>query len=171
VSAKIILFRGLPAVGKSFISNETAKILKIAIIRKADIYNCIHSEISLHENRNKICNDIIYKIIETNLSSDTDLIIDCPFKDHEELKKLSSFIRERNGELKSILCNCSDHDVWEERFNESRINPQPDQLILDFKKLKENYPKLELEKFNEELVVDTKVSLDENILHIINYIS
>lgn len=171
MATKIILFRGLPGVGKSFISDETAKILKIAIIRKDDIYNCIHSEITVDENRNKICYKIIYKIIETNLLSDTDLIIDCPFKDIEELKRLSSFVQERNGELKSILCNCSDPNLWEERFNERLVNPQPTQLTTDFKEVKNTYEKSEPEKFDDELVVDTKISLDENILHIINYIT
>lgn len=169
MSTKIILFRGLPGVGKSFIANETAKILKIAIVRKDDIYDCIHSEISTQENRNEICYNIIYKIIETNLLSNTDLIIDCPFKDHRELKKLSLFINERNGQLKPILCNCSDPDLWEERFNARTINPNPNNLITDFNELKNTYPNLELEKYDDELVVDTSIGLDENILHIINY--
>lgn len=171
MSTKIILFRGLPAVGKSFIANETAKILKIAIVRKDDIYDCLHLEISKNENRNEICYNIIYKIIETNLLSNANLIIDCPFKDHKELKKLSSFITERNGQLKSILCNCSDPDVWEERFNERRIIPNPNNLITYFNELKSTYPDLELEKYDDELVVDTTVGLDENILQIINYIA
>jgi hypothetical protein len=171
MSAKIILFRGLPAVGKSFIANETAKILKVAIVRKDDIYDCIHFEMSKNENRNEICYNIINKIIETNLLSDTDLIIDCPFKDHKELDKLSSFINERNGQLKSILCNCSDMDVWEERFNVLTINPKPNNLVSDFNELKTTYPNLEPEKYDDELVVDTKLGLDENILHIINYIA
>jgi hypothetical protein len=168
---KIILFRGLPGVGKSFIANETAKILKIAIVKKDDIYDCIHLEISKMANRNEICYNIIYKIIETNLLSNTDLIIDCPFKDHEELKKLSLFINERNGQLKSILCNCSDPDVWEERFNKSKIKPEPNNSITDFNELKNTYVNLALEKYDDELVVDTKLGLDENILHIINYIA
>lgn len=171
MSTKIILFRGLPAVGKSFIANETAKILKVAIVRKDDIYECIHSEINTDENRNGICYNIIYKIIETNLLSDTDLIIDCPFKDHKELKKLSSFIAERNGQLKSILCNCSDMDVWEERFNVNSINPKPGNSVTDFNEIKSSYPNLELKKYDDELVVDTTIGLDENILHIINYIA
>jgi predicted kinase len=171
MSAKIILFRGLPGVGKSFIANETAKILKVAIVRKDDIYECIHLEISKNESRNEICHHIIYKIIETNLLSNTDLIIDCPFKDHEELNKLSSYINERDGQLKSILCNCSDPDVWEERFNERKFSPDPDHSITEFNKLKNTYPDLELEKYDGELVLDTKLGLDENILHIINYIA
>jgi predicted kinase len=171
MSTKIILFRGLPGVGKSFIANETAKILKIAIVKKDDIYDCIHLEISQNENRNEICYNIIYKIIETNLLSNTDLIIDCPFKDHKELKNLSSFINERNGQLKSILCNCSDPDVWEERFNERRNNPKHSNLITGFNELKNTYPSLELEKYDDELVIDTTIGLDENILHIINYIT
>lgn len=171
MSTKIILFRGLPGVGKSFIANETAKILKIAIVKKDDIYECIHSEISTHENRNEICYNIIYKIIETNLLSNTDLIIDCPFKDHRELKKLSLFINERNGQLKPILCNCSDPDIWEERFNARKINQNPNDLSTDFNELKNTYSSLEFGKYDGELVVDTKLGLDENILHIINYIA
>ena len=171
MSTKIILFRGLPGVGKSFIANETAKILKIAIVKKDDIYDCIHFEISGNENRNEICYNIIYKVIETNLLSNTDLIIDCPFKDHKELKKLSSFINARDGQLKSILCNCSDPDVWEERFNARKINQSPGDLTTDFNELKNTYPNPEFEKYEDELVVDTKLGLDENILHIINYIA
>lgn len=166
----IILFRGLPAVGKTFISDETGKILKIAIIRKDDIYDSIHSDISSHDVRNHICHKIIFKMIETNLASDTDLIIDCPFRNIDDLKNLSAFIEERNGELKTILCNCTDENLWEERFNNRNENRSPNNLLLDFKDLKKNYPSLVLEKFGDELVIDTSISLDENIRGILNYV-
>jgi predicted kinase len=166
----IILFRGLPAVGKTFISDETGKILKTAIIRKDDIADSIHSDISSQEIRNKICHKVIFNMIETNLAADTDLIIDCPFKNIDELKNLSAFIRERKGQLKTILCNCTDENLWEERFNERKANANDDGLLLDFKDLRKSYPNLVLEKFGDELVVDTSISLDENILGILNYV-
>src|SRR6185312_14304610 len=166
----IILFRGLPAVGKTFISDETGKILKIAIIRKDDIYDSVYADISSHETRNQVCHKIIFKMIGTNLVIDTDLIIDCPFRNIEELEVLSSFVRERNGELKTILCNCTDENLWEERFIERNANPHPNNILIDFKDLKKNYGNPDLEKFGDELVVDTSKSLDENILRIINYI-
>lgn len=169
MSTKIILFRGLPGVGKSFIADETAKILKIAILRRDDIYECIYPDINNQENRNEICYNIIYKIVETNLSAGTEVIIDCPFENHMELQKLSSFISVRNGELKSILCNCSDPNVWEERFNERKANPSANNLFIDFNELKNNYP-MELEKYSDELHVDTTKSLDDNILDILNYV-
>lgn len=169
MSTKIILFRGLPGVGKSFIADETAKILKIAILRKDDIYECIFPNINNQENRNEICYNIIYKIVETNLLANTEVIIDCPFKNHMELQKLSSFITLRNGVLKSILCNCSDPDVWEERFNERKTSASGTNLIIDFNELKNNYS-MGLEKYSDELLVDTNKSLDENILDILNYI-
>jgi hypothetical protein len=61
--------------------------------------------------------------------------------------------------------------VWEERFNARKINQSPGGLTTDFNELKNTYPNPEFEKYEDELVVDTKLGLDENILHIINYIA
>lgn len=77
---KVILFRGLPGVGKTYLSDKVAEELRISIIRKDDIYDCLYSALETHQQRNKICYDFIYRFIDTNLKERTDLIIDCPFK-------------------------------------------------------------------------------------------
>jgi predicted kinase len=41
VKSRVILFRGLPGVGKTFISNKVAEKLRTAIVRKDDIYDSI----------------------------------------------------------------------------------------------------------------------------------
>lgn len=102
----IILFRGMPGVGKTFISNKAAERFNMAIIRKDDIYDNIQMQVGTHQLRNKICYDLIYQILDTNLKAKVGLIVDCPFREHNDLDRLSEFIQNRDGIFKPVLCEC-----------------------------------------------------------------
>lgn len=170
MTPNIILLRGLPGVGKTFLSTQLGKLLQVAIIRKDDIYDNIFEAVATHQKRNELSYRIIYQILETNLGAHTSLIIDCPFKDHDDLHTLLEFIEKRAGQLQSILCTCSDGQLWAQRFNQRKNNPEPNNLITDFEALTQHYPTLTLERFQEELVVDTKEDLQQTLTRIRNYI-
>ena len=168
---KAILFRGLPGVGKTLISNKVAEKLRIAIIRKDDIYDSIYSFVDTHQQRNKICYDLVYQFIDTNLQVGADIIIDCPFREHKDLDKLADFIKKKDGIFKPILCECNNEALWAKRFNERSANPNPNNLITDFEVLKTHYKTLHLDKYKDELTLDTQRNIAGLILTVQNYLS
>ncbi|HSQ43712.1 MAG TPA: AAA family ATPase, partial [Ginsengibacter sp.] len=170
MKGKIILFRGLPGAGKTFLSSKIAAKTNMAIIRKDDIYDPVSNYIESHMERNEICYQVIYNVIETVLHAKANLIIDCSFRDHKDLNTLSNFIEGRNGKLKSVLCTCTDENLWRTRFNKRKINSKPNNIITDFEDMKRHYANLQLEKYKDELVMDTKEKSSLLIEEITKYI-
>jgi hypothetical protein len=99
-----------------------------------------------------------------------DLIVDCPFREHSDLDKLSNFVSSQGGVVKSILCECKDEELWAQRFNERSKHPAPNQLITDFEVLKTHYPTLHLDKYKDELVLDTQPNVDSLVLEVLAYL-
>ena len=113
----IILFRGRPGVGKSTVSNAFAKEQKLLILRKDDIYDSTSMHIEDHTVRNRISYDSLFKILESNISSGTSIILDYPFQRDGEITNLQDWCKERNLHLVSILVTCSDRELWKSRLN------------------------------------------------------
>lgn len=160
----------MPGVGKTFISDKIAERLSIALIRKDDIYDSIYIPVPTHQLRNKICYDLIYKLIDTNLEARVDLIIDCPFREHNDLDKLNDFIKNKDGIFKPVLCECNNEELWALRFNQRSTNPKPNNLLTDFNALKTNYQSLHLEKYQNELVLNTQEDIEDLLSKILNYL-
>lgn len=156
----IILFRGRPGVGKSTVSNAFAKERKLPILRKDDIYDSAASYIEDHVIRNRISYDSLFKILESNISSGTSIILDYPFQRDEEVMNLHKWCEERNLQLVSVLVTCSNREVLKERFNKRSANPAPNQLITDLDELERHYGNLDLKPLEGEIVVDTVESIE-----------
>ncbi len=156
----IILFRGRPGVGKSTVSNAFAKERKLPILRKDDIYDSAATYVGDHVVRNKISYDSLFKILESNISSGTSIILDYPFQRDEEVISLQVWCKERNLHLVSVLVTCSDREVWKQRFNKRSQNPSPNQLITDLDQLEQHYGDLHLNPMDGEIVVDTVESVE-----------
>lgn len=161
ITAKAIVFRGKVGVGKTTISNAVSQTLNIPVIRKDDIYDSLAAYVEGHEIRNSACYDILYKIIETNLSNGLDVIVDAGFHRLEDILQLKNWTLEKNVILISLLCICSDESVWAERFNKRGMDPKPNNLITDFNALKLHYGDIKMEALVGEKILDTIDSIDD----------
>lgn len=151
----IILFRGMSGTGKSTLSNELGKILKIPVLHKDDIYDSIAGFVSEHGLRNKICFDFLYRFLQTVIDSDASIILDFGLNYIEDVRRLKNWIEERGGELKTLHCKCSDESIWSARLAERSVNPLPNQLITNLSELKEHYKNFNTEYIEDELILDT----------------
>jgi Cdc6-like AAA superfamily ATPase len=166
--SRIIVIRGRAGVGKTTLSNEIGRRLKIAIIRKDDIYDSIFAYIQDHNTRNKLSYELIYEIMKTNLECNVDLLIDAPFSD---ILELNLWISNKDGILKSILCICSDEKLWAHRFNQRKINPKPNNLITDFEEMKKYYGDLRIDPIKGELVLDSINNMDALVAQVQEYLA
>ncbi|ENQ3104086.1 AAA domain-containing protein [Bacillus sp. 491mf] len=151
---QVILFRGKAGTGKTTISNAVGAQLHIPVIHKDDLYDSIAEHITNHVIRNKICFDILFRLLESSLSCNATVIIDFGYNHLDDVLNLKSWIEQREGILISILCTCSDETVWAHRLKERKTNPQPNQLITDLHELKKHYSTINAELLEDELQLD-----------------
>lgn len=166
----IILFRGRPGVGKSTVSNAFAKERKLLILRKDDIYDSAAAYLEDHATRNKISYASLFKILKSNISSRTSLILDYPFQRDEEVLNLREWCDKNDLNLVSVLVVCSDRNIWKERFNKRSENPAPNQLIKDLDELERHYGDLNLYPLENEMVVDTIEAIEIIIKQLVTHI-
>ncbi|SDN68245.1 Adenylate kinase [Paenibacillus sp. yr247] len=153
--SKIILFRGKSGTGKTTLSNELAKRLKLPVLHKDDIYDSVADLVSEHGLRNKICFDFLYRFLLQNvIDSNASVILDFGLNNMDDLRKLKNWIEEKGGELYTLHCTCSNESIGSERLAERNVNPLPNQLITNLSKLKEHYKNTNNEYFEGELILD-----------------
>lgn len=158
--SKVILFRGKAGVGKTTVSNIVGKTLNIPIIRKDDIYDSISGYIDNHEMINKACYNTIYKILDTNITNGVDVIVDAGFHYMDQVLNFKTWVTGKKADFVPLLCVCSDEELWKQRFNRRRMNPQANNLIIDFEQLKLHYGDLVTHPLDNEIILDTVDNLD-----------
>ena len=159
--SRIILFRGKAGVGKSTLSLAVAKELKLAVLHKNDIYDSLYEHIPEHQARNSVCDTIIRRILTKHLLIGADIVLDHSLHYPNQIQSFQQWVAEQGGELQSILVTCSDEAVWRARFNQRKLDPAPNQRILDFEELKQHYGTLHTESVEGELVLDTARELND----------
>jgi len=168
---KLILFRGRPGTGKTLMSNLLSAKIDAPILRKDDIYDVISLLEPDHQLRNKTTFALLYAILHTNSGIASNIIMDCPFQFSDDIAELRRWCIEHHIDLRSILVICSDENVWATRFNKRAENPSPNQLITNFDKLKERYKEMQLTPDEDELLIDSIITLDENLNNILNFLN
>lgn len=151
----IILFRGKAGTGKTTLSNELGKRLKVPVLHKDDIYDSVAKDVSEHEARNQICFDFLYRFLHTVIATDADVILDYGFNHTDAVGKFKIWIEERGGKLMTLHCICSDDSTWAQRLAERSLAPTANQLITDLDKLKEHYKQVRSEVLDGEMVLNT----------------
>lgn len=167
---QIILVRGRPGVGKTAISDRLSKLLSATIIRKDDYYDMVAAYVESHESRNKISYAMLFQFLETNRYVKGQWILDFPFNREEDMIRFRDWLFSRGYALFSVLCVCSDENVWAERFNRRKLNPLPNQLITDFAELKAHYGDLSIAPIENEWIVDTVKPLDSIVDNIVSFV-
>ncbi len=166
---KIILFRGRPGTGKTTLTHAFAEKSHFSILRKDDVYDPVSEYVKDHSDRNKLSHAILYKILESNIHSDTTFILDFAFQNPQDFLIIKNWCNERNVSFKSVLVTCSNESLWAERFNKRVDNPTPNQLITNFEDLKKHYGVMQLVPEQGELTVDTVQSIDTIMPKVLEY--
>jgi len=168
--AEIILIRGKMAAGKTTMSNELGRALQIPVLHKDDIYDSIADFIPGHRSRNKICFDYLYRFLESVIACKARIILDFGLNDRDDVRRLKTWVDQRGGEFRSILCVCGDDRVWSARLDERKANPLPNQLITNLDALKKHYLKLNSGSIENELILDTAENREKLIAALLKYI-
>ena len=170
--SKIIIFRGKAATGKTLLSNAVSGKLKIPVIRNDDIYDVVAANYDLDFQLIKgISYDIIPAIVNTNIELGNDLILDIGLAHQDYIKQFVDKLASDNAKITMFLCVCSDDGVWCERIEERIVNPTPNQLFKSSCEALKYYDKLNLNPLEDEIVIDSVVTLDVLIDPVLEKIS
>lgn len=152
--SKMYLFRGVSATGKTVITNKLGASYGLPILRKDDIYDSIHMELS-HSQKTQISYDALAKIIQTNLDLGNDIIVDIALSHRPYIKEFLSKIEFDGNKLISFFCICSDHSEWKRRWAERMKNPTPNQLFLSLDEVDDYYRDFDFTLLDGETTIDS----------------
>ena len=168
----IYIFRGKAATGKTTLSQMLAKKLLIPIICKDDVIDALKMTESTEGGvNNRVCYNILHRIIQTNLDLGVDLILDIALGDRGHFKTFSDRLDFKGNQIISFFVTCTDENEWRKRHEERIANPKPNQVFKSFEHVVEHYKKADFTPLDHEFVIDTASSTDvsfSQILEIIN---
>ncbi len=159
----VYIFRGKAATGKSTLANMLAKKLSIPVLCKDDIVDALKSSKSIDKGsiNNEVCYNILYKIIQTNLYLNTDLILDIALGDINNAKWFFERLNFKDNRVFKFFIDCSDEDEWIRRHIERLKNPLLHQSFKSIEHVFEHYKKANVYPFEDEFIIDSIESIEE----------
>ena len=168
----VYIFRGKAATGKTTLVNMLSDRLSIAVIRKDDVVDALKMTETTDKDlvNNKVCYNILYKIIQTNLSLGVDFIIDTIPADKNGAKFFLDRLDFKNNRVYKFLIDCSDEQEWRRRHEERLKNPLPHQVFKSFEHVTEHYKNADFTPFEHEYIIDTADKAENNFNEILKII-
>ncbi|MCL2158022.1 MAG: ATP-binding protein [Oscillospiraceae bacterium] len=168
----IYIFRGKAATGKTTLSNMLARKLFIPVLCKDDVVDALKMTETTDKNlvNNRVCYNILYKIIQTNLDLGVDIILDIALGDRQSFKTFSERLDYKSNKVINFFVTCSDENEWRKRHEERIKNPKPHQVFQSFEHVVEHYKNADFAPFEYEHIIDTTDTIEhsfEEILRII----
>ena len=168
----VYIFRGKAATGKSTLSDMLAKKLSIPVIRKDDIVDALKMTGNTDKElvNNRVCYNILYKMIQTNLDLNTNFIMDIALGDRNNAKFFFDRLDFKKNKVISFFTVCSDENEWRKRHEERIKNPQPNQVFTSFEHVVEHYKNADFNPFEHEHIIDTADTLEKSFKNILDMI-
>lgn len=156
---RIYLFRGMPACGKTTITDLLSQEMNINIIRKDDIFDKVYEYLSDRKSINILTYNIMSSLLQTQINNNIDCIIDSGLTTKSSYREFIKKIDLKNSELVLFLCICSDKQEWKSRVEQRVKNPLPHQPYKGFDELISSYNENELGCLNNETILDSSEKL------------
>lgn len=166
----IYIFRGKSATGKTTLTNVLSRKLNVPVLRKDDIFDSLSKYETDIKMLNSISYDIIAKQIQTCIDNKSDIIVDIALHHTPSLKIFLNKIDFKDSMIHRFFCDCSNDDIWLERWRERLKNPLPNQYFKSLNEITEHYSKCEIEQLNGEIILDSIIpvgDLIDKIMYII----
>ena len=152
---KLYIFRGKAATGKTVLTDLLSQELKICVLRKDHIYDMLSQEDMDHSIKNKLSYDILAKIINTNLKTNCEMIVDIALANTSHMNEFLSKLDLQETDVESFLCICSNEHEWKMRMVERIKNPTPNQQFKSVDDALRHYKNYEIKAMKDEIVIDS----------------
>jgi len=168
----VYIFRGKAATGKTTLSHMLAEKLSIPIICKDDVVDALKMTEATDKEliNNRVCYNILYKIIQTNLDLGVDIILDIALGDRNNFKMFSDRLDFKDSNVISFFVTCSDENEWRRRHEERIANPKPHQIFKSFEQVTRHYKNADFTPFECEYVIDTVNTVEDTFYEILEIV-
>ncbi len=158
---KIYIFRGKSATGKTTLSNILSKNINTPVLRKDDIFDELHKHEKYISVLNAASYDILARQIQTSIDNGTDIIVDIALQHTPSLNTFLNKIDFKNSTVYRFFCDCSDDEIWLDRWRERLKSPLPNQYFKSIDEIKEHYGRCKIEPQKEEIILDSVLPINK----------
>lgn len=164
----VYIFRGKAATGKSTLANRIGKKHSINVFCKDDIVDALKSTVNIDKGciRNEVCYNILLRMIQRSLDLSIDIILDIGLVDRRYAEEFFDRLDFKDSIVIRFFLDCCDTDEWKRRHEERLKNPLPHQSFRSIEHLVEHYKNLDVTPFEDEFVIDTSRSVEDNLKQI-----
>lgn len=156
----IYFFRGIPATGKTALTDRISAATGIAVFRKDDIFDPLSDAITDISSINRVSYDILARCIQTNIAHQVDIMVDVGFADTQDYTNFLSKLDLRGAQLLSFLCICSNQQVWKKRIEARLLHPAPNQFYRSFDEAVALIKKKRVELLEGEICLDSAKEIE-----------
>jgi len=168
MQGELIIFRGLPGSGKSYIIKMLIqKMENVKILSRDDLRNIIIPHPSFSEKEKKLIDEIIYKIAKFLLEKGEIVIIDgMSLSSKKSVDALIQSAKEAKSQYHLIECECSETTALKRIKKDMGAHPAKDRNEKLYYKVKKRFEYVH----NPKLTINTELKTEEILEEIMNYI-
>ncbi len=166
----IYIFRGKSATGKTTLTNLLSNEINVPVLRKDDIFDTMSNYVNDISILNSASYDILARQIHTCIDNNSDIIIDIALQDTKALETFLNKIDFKNSTVHRFFCDCSDNNIWLDRWRKRLKNPLPNQYFKNIDEIIEHYNKCDIRPSDDEVALDSVFEVEELLEKILEYI-
>ena len=162
----LVIFSGLPGVGKSTLANRLARELHWPLLKIDDVIGQVPENPAIEFWDSKV--DVLLDLVNTQLELGLDVIVDSVFMnmDRQHAQKLA---RTYNVRFLPIYVFLSDDQVWEERVT-ARFNELNDQDVATWERIQHQREHFAQWEAGTALFIDSLTPFEQNFDRVLDFV-
>jgi predicted kinase len=166
-SPTLVIFSGLPGVGKSTLAEELARKLRWPLLKIDDVIGPVPENPGLEFWDSKV--DVLLDLVNTQLELGLDVIVDSVFMnmDRQHAQKLA---QKHNARFLPIHVFVSDDKIWQERVTK-RFDEMDDKDVATWERIQHQREHFVPWHADTALFIDSINPVQQNFDHVLNFVT
>ncbi len=163
----LVIFSGLPGVGKSTLADKLARQLRWPLLKIDDVIGEVPENADIEFWDSKV--DVLLDLVNTQLELGLDVIVDSVFMnmDRQHAQELA---RKYQVRFLPIYVFLSDEKVWQERVTR-RFNELNDQDVATWERIQHQREYFAHWEVDTALFIDSLHSVEENFARVLDFVN
>jgi predicted kinase len=163
----LVIFSGLPGVGKSTLADKLARQLRWPLLKIDDVIGEVPENPGIEFWDSKV--DVLLDVLNTQLELGLDVIVDSVFMnmDRQHAQELA---RKYDARFLPIYVFLSDENLWQERVTK-RFNEMNDQDVATWERIQHQREHFAKWEEGTALFIDSLNSVEENFVRVWDFVN